>query len=144
MQEDLSKLLRPEQFEAIKRIVGKFLYYARVIDNTMAHMMNHIGSQKCKGTQKLMQAVTNFLNYAASNLNAKMIYRKSDMVYKIDSYAASLVCPDARSRAGGYHYLDNAGNKLFYKPIYILETIIKKRYGISSGSRSSRFIYQHK
>ena len=79
----------------------------------MAHMMNHIGSQKSKGTQKLMQAVTHFLNYAASNPNAQIIYRKSDMLYKIDSDAAYLVCPDARSRAGGYHYLGNADNNLF-------------------------------
>ena len=72
-----------------------------------------------------MQAVTHFLNYAASNPNAKIIYRKSDMLYKINSDAAYLFCPDARSRAGGYHYLSNADNNLFNGPIYILATIIK-------------------
>ena len=92
----------------------------------MAHMMNHIGSQKSKGTQKLMQAVTHFLNYAVSNPNAKTIYRKSDMLYKIESDTAYLVCPDTRSRAGGYHYLGNTNNNLFNGPIYILATIIKK------------------
>ena len=125
VQEDLTRPLTPEQYKSVERIVGKFLYYARAIDNTMAHMMNHIGSQKSKGTQKLMQAVTHFLNYAASNPNAQIIYRKSDMLYKIDSDAAYLVCPDARSRAGGYHYLGNADNNLFNGPIYILATIIK-------------------
>ena len=44
VHEDLTKPLTPVQFKAVERIVGKFLYYARAIDNTMAHMMNHIGS----------------------------------------------------------------------------------------------------
>ena len=125
VQEDLTQPLTPEQYKSVERIVGKFLYYARAIDNTMAHMMNHLGSQKSKGTQKLMQAVTHFLNYAASNPSAKIIYRKSDMLYKVDSDAAYLVCPQARSRAGGYHYLGNKDNNLFNGPIYILATIIK-------------------
>ena len=60
VEEDLSKPLTLTQFKAVKRIVGQFLYYARAIDNTMAHMMNPIGSQKSKGTQKLMQAVKHF------------------------------------------------------------------------------------
>ena len=60
VEEDLSKPLTPAQFKTVEQIVGKFLYYARAINNTMAHMMNHIGSQKSKGTQKLMQAVTHF------------------------------------------------------------------------------------
>ena len=98
IEEDLSKLLTPAQFKTVlEQIVGKFLYSARAINNTMAHMMNHVGLQKSKGTQKLMQAVTYFLNYAASNPNAKIIYRKRDMLYKIDSDVAYLVCPDARS-----------------------------------------------
>ena len=125
VEEDLSKPLYLSQFKAVEQIVGKFLYYARAIDNIMAHMMNHIGSQKSKGMQKLMQAVTQFLNYAASNPSAKIIYRKSDMLYKVDSDAAYLVCPDARSQAGGYHYVGNADNNLFNGPIYILTTIIK-------------------
>ena len=91
----------------------------------MAHMMNHIGSKKSKGTQKLMQAVTYSLNYATSNSSTKIIYPKSDMLYQIDSDAAYLVCPEARSRAGGYHYLGNTDNNLFNGPIYILATIIK-------------------
>ena len=81
--------------------------------------MNHIGSQRNKGTQKLMKVVTYFLNYAASNPDAKIIYRASDMLYKVDSDAAYLVCSDARSRAGGYHYLVNKDNNSFNGPITI-------------------------
>ena len=95
VEEDLTKPLILAQYKIVEQIVGKFLYYAKAIDNTIAHMMNHIRLQKSKGTKKLMQAITHFLEYAASNPNAKIIYRKSDMLYKIDLDAAYLVCPDA-------------------------------------------------
>ena len=47
------------------------------------------------------------------------------MLFKIDSDAAYLVCPEARSRAEGYHYLGNKDNNLFNGPIYVLAKIIK-------------------
>ena len=48
VQEDLSRPITPDQFKAVKRIVGTFLYYTQMTDKTMTHMMNHIGSQKVK------------------------------------------------------------------------------------------------
>ena len=39
------------QIKHIERVVGKFLYYARAIDNTMLHALNNIASSKSKGTQ---------------------------------------------------------------------------------------------
>ena len=93
------------QIKHIERVVGKFLYYARAIDNTMLHALNEIASSKSKGTQTPWEAVKYVLNYASSNPDAEIIFRASDMLYKIDSDAANLVCQEARSRAGGYHYL---------------------------------------
>ena len=49
VEEDLTKPLTPAQYKAVEHVEGKFLYYARAIGNTMAHIMNHIGSQKNKG-----------------------------------------------------------------------------------------------
>ena len=72
----------------------------------MAHMKNNIGPKRRKGAHNLMQTVTHYLNYAASNPNAKIIYYKIDM--------------------GDYYYFRNADNNLFNGSIYILATIIKK------------------
>ena len=47
------------------------------------------------------------------------------MLYIIDSDAAYLVCPEAKSRVGGYHYLGNKDDNLFNGPIYVLARIIK-------------------
>ena len=124
-KEDTAPLLSATQIKHIERVVGKFLYYGRAIDNTMLHALNDIASTKNKGTQTTWKAVKYFLNYAASNQDAKIIFRASDMLYKIDSDAAYLVCPEARSRAGGYHYLGNKDDNLFNGPIYVLAKIIK-------------------
>ena len=78
-----------------------------------------------KGTTATMKAVTYFLNYAASNPNAKIIYRASDMILRVNSDAAYLVCPNARSRAGGYYFLSNTTGTTFNGPIYVLAKIIK-------------------
>ena len=44
-----------------------------------------------------------FLNYPASNQDAEIIFCVSNMLYKIDSNAAYLVCPETQSQASGYH-----------------------------------------
>ena len=46
------------------------------------------------------------------------------MLYKIDPDAAYLVCPEAQSRAGGYHYLGNVDDNLFNGQIRELAKII--------------------
>ena len=58
------------------------------------------------------EAVQYCLNYAASNPDAEAIFQASTMIYKIDSDVAYLVCPEAGSRAGGYHYLENTDDNL--------------------------------
>ena len=39
--------------------------------------------------------------------------------------AAYLVCPQARSRAGGYHFIGNKDKKLFNGPVLVLAKVIK-------------------
>jgi hypothetical protein len=107
----------------IQRTTGKFLYYARAIDNTMLHALNNIASSKT--TAETMKATKYFLNYAACNPNAQIIYRQSEMVLQGDSDAAYLVCPQARSRAGGYIYVGNKDKTLFNGPILVLARVIK-------------------
>ena len=47
------------------------------------------------------------------------------MILTIDSDAAYLVAPKARSRAAGYFYLGNNDGKLFNGPIFILTKLIQ-------------------
>ena len=52
-----------------------------------------------------MKQVKQFLNYAATQEPAVLTYRKSDMILAVHSDAGYLNESEARSRAGGHHYL---------------------------------------
>ena len=111
----------------LQQICGKFLYYARAIDNTMMHALNDLASQITTGTMKTKEAVACFLNYCATYPDTEIMYRASDMVIKNDSDAAYLVAPKARSRAGGYTYMGNndENEQIINAPIMIIAKILK-------------------
>ena len=47
------------------------------------------------------------------------------MILHVDSDAAYLVAPEARSRAGGYHYLSDKQGRIFNGPVLALAKVIK-------------------
>ena len=106
-------------------MVGKFLYLGRAINNTTLHALNEISIATTKGTEATLAAVEHFLNYMASNLSPKLQFRASDMILHVESDATYLVCPKARSRAGGFHYLSNKDGTLMNSPIWVLAKVIK-------------------
>ena len=65
------------------------------------HTLNEININANKATEKTKAAVEHFLDYIATNPEAKIIYRASDMQLKVDSDAAYLLEPKARSQARG-------------------------------------------
>ena len=57
----------------------------------MLHAFNDIGTMVSTATTNTEKAVQRFMDYAASNSEAEIIYRASDMILKADSDAAYLV-----------------------------------------------------
>eukprot|EP00536_Pseudo-nitzschia_multiseries_P018497 jgi/Psemu1/55884/gm1.55884_g len=62
----------------------------------MLHALNDIAS--AKNNKTTLAATKYFLNYAACNPDASIIYRASDMILRVDSDAAYLVCPEANTK----------------------------------------------
>ena len=122
---DTSAPITEKQKKFLQQVTGKFLYYARAIDDTMLHNLNDLATAISNGTQETMKAVTHFLNYCASNPDAVKLYRASDMWLYVDSDAAYLVARMARSRVGGFHYLGNRDGKLINGSINVLAKLIK-------------------
>jgi hypothetical protein len=104
---DETNPINKKETKILQKVCGKFLYYARAIDTTMLHALNRLATQTTKGTEKTMQALTHFLNYCSSHLDAEIIYRASDIVLHNHSDAAYLVASEARSRADGFTYMGN-------------------------------------
>ena len=74
---DDSNPLDEKTIRYLQCVVGKFLCYARTINNTMLHAINDISSSVSNGTTTTMKAVQYFMDYATSNPDAKIIYRSS-------------------------------------------------------------------
>eukprot|EP00956_Cyclotella_meneghiniana_P033464 scaffold96428_cov71-Cyclotella_meneghiniana.AAC.1 len=67
--------------------------------------LSALAAQQSKPTENTMQRTQHFLDYAATQEPAVTTYRASDMVLAIHSDAGYLNEEDARSRAGGHHFL---------------------------------------
>ena len=88
-----------------QQVTGKFLWYARGVDSTLLTALSALAAQQSKPTVETMKRVKQLLQFIASQEPAVLTYRKSDMVLAAHSDAGYLNEANARSRAGGHHYL---------------------------------------
>ena len=108
---DQSPLLPTSQIKHVQSITGSFLYYARALDSTMLPALNEIASSQSKPTLNTLSKCQRLMDYAATYPNVFIRYHASDMVLHVDSDAAYLVAPKARSRIAGYYYLSDHPSK---------------------------------
>jgi hypothetical protein len=102
---DHTALLDAAGTKHVQEIVGVLLYYARAVDPTMLCAVSKIGSAQAKPTRAVLHAARHILEYAACHPNASITYRESDMRLITHSDASYLSETQARSRAGGFHFL---------------------------------------
>ena len=143
VEDDTSERLTPEQTKFIQRVIGKFLFLARAIDNTLLHALNDLACQVSKGTQRTWEATQHVLKYIACNPRPAIRYRASDMVLEAESDAAFDVTPDARSRAAGYIYLGTADNTQINAPVHILTKTIKGVMGSAAEAEAAAHLMSH-
>ena len=108
---DESPLLTDRETRHIQSIVGSFLYYARAVDPTILPTINELGLSQSKPTENTRIKANQLLDYLYTHKFSTLRYKASDMCLHIDSDAAYLVAPGAKSRIAGYYYLRSA-----YKP----------------------------
>jgi hypothetical protein len=89
----------------IQEVTGVFLFLVQAVDSTMLTPLSAITSGQVAPTENTMQTCLQFLDYAASQEDAIVTYRASDMKLAIHSNASYLSEPKARSRAGGHMFM---------------------------------------
>ena len=102
---DTSPAVGKEGQKHIQKVNGKFLWYGRAVDPTTLVPLSALASQQSKPTQLTMDKSQHFLDYMATQEPAVLTYRKSDMILAVHSDAGYLNEENARSRAGGHHFL---------------------------------------
>ena len=118
---DNSEQLSPKDTTTVQSIVGTLLYYGRAIDNTILPALNSISAEQARPTQVTMKKCKRLLDYVATFPDVYIHFYASDMVLTIDSDAAYLVQPGARSRIAGYFQLnsDNKDTNFINGPILV-------------------------
>jgi hypothetical protein len=105
--EDTSPPLDKEGKRFIQEVCGTFLFYARGIDGGILPALSALASQQARPTENTMTLCKSFLDYMASQEEAVLTYKASDMVLAIHSDASYLSEPKARSRAGGHMFMSS-------------------------------------
>ena len=107
---DEAPLLNPTKTKHIQSTTGSFLYYGQAIDCTILPALNKIASAQAQPTQKTKEKAQQLMDYLHTYPDAYVRYHASNMVLYVDSDAAYLVAPKARSRIAGYYYLSDHPN----------------------------------
>ena len=102
---DESPSLSPARKLRIQAVVGSLLYYARAIDSSLLPALNEISATQANPTQLTEVKLNHLLGFVKSHQNTSVRFHASDMCLHVDSDAAYLVMPGARSRFAGYYQL---------------------------------------
>ena len=102
---DESPLLDKDGKKFIQKVNGKFLYLGRAVDLTILTALSSLASQQAAPTDETKRRAMQLLDYLATQEEAVLTYRASNMVLAIHSDASYLSETNARSRAGGHFFL---------------------------------------
>jgi hypothetical protein len=92
-------------YQALAKIIGSLLYYARAVINKLLVALNAISARQAKATIHTEQLMETLLNYVATYPNDGIVYRASDMVLFAHADAGYLNKSCLRSRAGAHIFL---------------------------------------
>ena len=109
-KQDDTPFLTKKDTTHIQSTAGTFLYYARAIDSTILPALNEISGSQSQPTAYTQEETQQLMDYLHTHPNAFVRYYASDMILHVDSDAAYLVLPKARSRIAGYYYLSSHPN----------------------------------
>jgi len=102
---DSSPLLDEKGKKFIQKVNGKFLYLGRAVDLTILTALSALASQQAAPTEETSARAKQLLDYLATNEEAVLTYRASNMVLAVHSDASYLSERLATSRDGGHFFL---------------------------------------
>jgi hypothetical protein len=97
--------LSPDDIKEIQQIIDSILYYARAVNITVLMALSSIAIKQTKGTTNTMEKVKQLLDYLATNPDATIQFRESDMIMNLHSNMSYLSEANAQSRACGHFFM---------------------------------------
>ena len=102
---DRSDFLDAKGATRIQSINGPFLYYGRAVDPTILTALNEIATQQSKPTITTEHKAQMLMDYLHTYPNTKLQFYAGDMKLQVETDAAYLVLPNAKSRVAVHFYL---------------------------------------
>ena len=96
-EKPITSLLDKYGKKQIQSIVGTFLFYGRAVEPTVLTALNDMTTMQSRPTITTLQQSTMLLDYLATYPNAKLRSYAGNMQLHIESDAAYLVLPGAKS-----------------------------------------------
>ena len=116
---DTTKKLKGKEITTTQSKIGTFLYYGRAVDQTILPALGEISVQQANPTEKTNCELDMLMDYLATYPSAVLRFYAGQMKLSVESDAAYLVLPGAKSRIAGYYVLDNTTNKEKSSPIFV-------------------------
>ena len=113
VKSDTSATLSDKQIKCVQDIVGTFVWYSRACDPTLAASLSAISSRQIKGTEDVMTAFHQLLDYLSTHPDTAIWYHASDMILAFDTDVSYLSELGGKIRATEYYYKPNKGKKGF-------------------------------
>ena len=101
---DASPAATKNEEKYIRQVISILLYYGRAVNSTILVGLSSLAAAQAKPTEQTLSLVKWLLDYAATNPDAILTYRKSNMVLAVHSDASYLSKPSACSRVGGHFF----------------------------------------
>ena len=83
--EETSREASEEEVLKVQQVVGRIMYYAVAVDMMALMSLSTISSEQVKATYHTIKTIEQLSDYMASNPDATMIFRTSDMILNIYS-----------------------------------------------------------
>ena len=112
------------QSKELQVVAGSLLYYARAVDATLLPAVCALSCCQAHPTLDTMATLERLLGYAAKYPAARLDFRPSDMLLRVESDASYLSRPNSGSVAGGFHYLGTSDPDFRNAPILCISPLI--------------------
>ena len=129
----------------IQQKTGSILYYSRAIETPALPALTDIARTQAKPTQHTSDQVHMLMDYMATYPASVIRYYASDMIMHVDSDAAYLVAPGAKSRIAGYYYLSDHPKKSTFPqhnpPFHVVCKFIKHVVASAAEAETAGLFY---
>ncbi len=98
---DASPTATKNEEKYIRQVIGVLLYYGRAANSTILVGLSSLAAAQAKPTKQTLSLVKWLPDYTATNPDAILTYKKSNMILVVHSNASYLSRPSARSHVGG-------------------------------------------